>query len=536
MNRPSDETTPLIAQPDKKSGPRWSSTSWSPAKRVLLAGFLITLSFSFTQVPIIYITRQMMCDVYYTSHPPYQGDGDRCNRNEISASTATQMSYLAMSTTICGTINLFVSAWQSKRLGPRAALLCQVFVPAIRVATQIIGVILGGQRGIITIQATQLITILGGPAGYLVLVNTIASEVVEPMQRTAVFGQLQGCTMLGQAIGFLTGGMIGDTFGIRKPFETAFCSFLIATVYVQLCLPYIPPEQISQSRNTEKGIRGFFAPLKVLAPQTIRLRNGQVKKHYGVFFLCCGVFTGVLATAYVNTLIQLYATSQFGFNQADNGFLTSGNALMRAIFLTFVFPRIIDWGRKWFLATKHASPASVEPVEAAGPGEIPTEPAHFDAPSGVQGEDQPNEPMVASQPNERASCGFDLYFLRSSLLVDGAVTTVSAFASEGWHMYLAALLLPFGSGTAPAAKGVITEMCPPSQRADALGAITLVENIARLSTLGLFGFIFASFSEIGKEYLTFFINSAVAVVAMAVLLLSHFPPENSELVEDEDEE
>lgn len=222
---------------------------------------------------------------------------------------------------------------------------------------------------------------------------------------------------------------------------------------------------------------------------------------------------------------------------------------MRAIFLTFMFPRIIDWGRKWFAAAEHASPAPVEP------GEIPTQPAHFDAPSGIQGEDQPNEPMVTSQPNERASCGFDLYFLRSSLLVDGAVTTVSAFASERWHMYLAALLLPFGSGTAPAAKGVITEMCPPSQRADALGAITLVENIARLSTLGLFGFIFASFSEIGQEYLTFFINAvspspviypriwfhtnltqAVAVVAMAVLLLSHFPPENSELVEDEDEE
>ncbi|KAL8294812.1 hypothetical protein RB597_008267 [Gaeumannomyces tritici] len=532
MDSPSDETTPLIAQPSKESRLRWSK-SWSPANRVLLAGFLITLSFSFTQVPIIYIVRQMMCDDYYTSHAPYEGDGDRCNRNAISAGTATQLSYLAMSTTICGTINLFVSAWQSKRLGPRAALICQVFVPAIRVAAQIIGIILGGKRGLITIQATQLITVLGGPAGYLVLVNTIASEVVEPMQRTAVFGRLQGCAMLGQAIGFLTGGIIGDTFGIRKPFETAFFSFLIATVYVQLCLPYIPPGQLSQSKNTEKGIKGFFAPLRVLAPQTIRLQNGQVKKHYGVLFLCCGVFTGVLATGYVPTLVQLYATSQFGFRQVENGFLTSGNALMRAVFLTFMFPNIIDRGRKWFVAPEQASPAPIEPAE---PGEIPTEPALFDAPSGVQGEDQPNEPMVTSQPNERASCGFDLYFLRSSLLVDGAVTTVSAYASEGWHMYLAALLLPFGSGTAPAAKGVITEMCPPSQRADALSAITLVENIARLSTLGLFGFVFASLSEIGQEYLTFFINAAVAVVAMAVLLLSHFPPENSSLVEDEDEE
>lgn len=49
-------------------------------------------------------------------------------------------------------------------------------------------------------------------------------------------------------------------------------------------------------------------------------------------------------------------------------------------------------------------------------------------------------------------------------------------------------------------------MCPHSQRADALNAITLVDNIARLSTLGLFGFVFSTLAEVGKSYLTFFCN------------------------------
>jgi hypothetical protein len=47
-------------------------------------------------------------------------------------------------------------------------------------------------------------------------------------------------------------------------------------------------------------------------------------------------------------------------------------------------------------------------------------------------------------------------------------------------------------------------MCPPSQRADALNALTLVENFARLSTLGLFGFIFSALAEIGQPHITFF--------------------------------
>ena len=109
----------------------------------------------------------MECDVFYENNPPYQGPGDRCSRNEIAAGTATQYSILGMSTTFCGTINLFVAGWMVKRFGPRAALMVQTFVPAIRVATQVLGVLAGGQAGIIIFQCTQLITIIGGPVGYM---------------------------------------------------------------------------------------------------------------------------------------------------------------------------------------------------------------------------------------------------------------------------------------------------------------------------------------------------------------------------------
>lgn len=43
-------------------------------------------------------------------------------------------------------------------------------------------------------------------------------------------------------------------------------------------------------------------------------------------------------------------------------------------------------------------------------------------------------------------------------------------------------------------------------RRDALSAITLVESAATLTTQGLFGFIYASLSAVGKANLTFFCN------------------------------
>ena len=109
----------------------------------------------------------MECDVFYSKHPPFAGIGDRCSRNEITAGTATQFSILGISTTFCGTLNLFVSGWMVKRYGPRSALVLQTVIPALRVLTQILGVQAGGEAGIIIIQATQLVTILGGPAGYV---------------------------------------------------------------------------------------------------------------------------------------------------------------------------------------------------------------------------------------------------------------------------------------------------------------------------------------------------------------------------------
>lgn len=91
--------------------------------------------------------------------------------------------------------------------------------------------------------------------------------------------------------------MIGETWGIRRPFEVAFVSFLIATAYVRVAMPFIPPNALSDpSTQNSKGHTGFFAPLRVLVPQKVLLANGTVARHYGVIFLCVGVFLGVVCS------------------------------------------------------------------------------------------------------------------------------------------------------------------------------------------------------------------------------------------------
>jgi hypothetical protein len=89
--------------------------------------------------------------------------------------------------------------------------------------------------------------------------------------------------------------MIGDAIDIRAPFDVACITFLIACAYVRIGLPYISPESMSNKKKPgQQGISGFFAPLKILAPQRIRLSTGGIKKHYGVIILCAGIFLGVV--------------------------------------------------------------------------------------------------------------------------------------------------------------------------------------------------------------------------------------------------
>ncbi|KAI8625951.1 major facilitator superfamily transporter [Xylariaceae sp. FL1651] len=521
-----DETRPLLS--GRESEATEKRPFFSPATLILFAGFIISVSFSYTQTPMLYTFHVMVCEEFYKHAPPYEGTGDRCARNEIDAGAASQIAIMGSATILCGITNLFVAGWEMKKYGPKKALAIQTFFPAIRVSIQTLSLFVGARAGIIIMQLSQLTGVWGGPAGYILILNTIVAEITEPAARTAMFGRLQGVLMLGVALGLFVGGILAEEFRIETPFEVAGVSFLVCSVYVLLFVPYIDPAKLSSEENgpKAKGLAAFFGPLKVLGPQKIRLENGRTIKHFGVIFLALGIFTGVLATGYALTLIQMYSMTVFSFTSTENSLLMSVGSLVRGLFLMFVFPHIISYGRKLFKKSDVSLP------ETAPDSPIPTEPHDFDpVPAIVADQEEPIKPPTSVTVTQGA--GFDLFFLRWSLLLDGMITASSAFANQGWHMYLVGFLLPLASGSAPASKGVLTEMVPSSRKADALQAMTLVEYSATLTTMGVFGFIFSTFADMGKSYLTFYCNAAVAIVGVCILLFARFPPLGSEIITDD---
>ncbi|KAI1340706.1 MFS general substrate transporter [Xylariaceae sp. FL0016] len=508
------EETPFLTQND--GTPRKHGV-FSASDRVLVAGLLTSVALSFTQVPILFVFRLMVCEEFYGHHAAGHLE-DRCSRSEIDAGTATQVSILGISTAFFGILNLLFAGWQIRTWGPRRALIVQTAFPALRVAMQVFGVSVGAKHGILIVQLSQLVSLVGGVSGYLLVLNILAGEFVSASQRTGMFGMLQGSVMLGTSIGYLLGGIVGDTWGIRSPFEMSTVLFTLSSIYAALFIPYIDPGTLASSNaglKTPASVR-FFGGFKVLLPRKLTLEGGEQIHHYGTMFLALGVFLGVLATGYAPILIQMYSTAAFNFLQTDNGYLMASNSLIRGMFLIVLFPRIISSGRRWFSEGK-AKSVTAPISESVGTQTALLTTHEADASLNATAE---------SDEGEEHSSGhaFDLFFLRWSLVVDGVITASTAFAVRDWHIYLAGILLPLASGSAPASKGVVTRMCPASERADALQAMTLIENMAMLSTLALFGFIFSAFSDAGKAYATFYCNAAVALVAVAVLCLCRYPP------------
>ena len=465
----------------------------------------------------------MTCQAYYDTHPEPSGSGDRCSVREIEASTAWALALLGASTTFFGVANLFITGHGIKRFGVKAALVLQVFWPAARLGIQSIGVTVGGSLGIVIVQLSQIITIVGGPSGYLLALNTYVAEVASQREKTGYLGRLQGCGMFGSAIGMLAGGILGDAINILAPFQLALSLFVASTLYVLLALPYIPPiKELNPSSKTRTGLSRVFGPLRSLFPAKWALKDGRIRREYGPLILASGVFMAILATGYIPTLLQMTSQSLFGFRTTRNSYLVSMHLFLRGVFLMFAFPRIIAAGRRLLERRSIAKLQVPSPIETSDP-DTPSEQGQITR--AIQDEEHNVLPPKSS--DEQETFDFDLIFTRFSLLVDGTLTLGATFVQHGWQMYLVAAFLPLGAGTGSGAKGVILQMCPASERTDALSAIALVEMIARLSTTLLFGLIFGAFANIGKIHLVFTCNAGVALLGFFVLLFSRFPPKGS---------
>jgi hypothetical protein len=147
-----------------------------------------------THSSIMYAFQKMTCDAYYETHTsPPDSSVNRCTIREVEARMAREITLIGALTLLCGLVNLLITGWSIKRVGVKNALFVQVLIPGVRLVIQNIGVMVGSNAGIIIMQASQITTVVGGPIGYVLALNSFITDTVEHEERTGALGKLQGC-------------------------------------------------------------------------------------------------------------------------------------------------------------------------------------------------------------------------------------------------------------------------------------------------------------------------------------------------------
>lgn len=142
---------------------------------------------------------------------------------------------------------------------------------------------------------TKMTAIAGGPVGYQLALNSFAIEIVHPSERTATIGRLTGVAYFGTAIGYLAGGLLSDWFEVITPFRVALTLFCISTIYSALVLPSLVDAE-AKTEKASKSLSNFFEPLKMFTPRKWMLKDGTLRREYGVLLLGIGAFMAVFAT------------------------------------------------------------------------------------------------------------------------------------------------------------------------------------------------------------------------------------------------
>jgi hypothetical protein len=125
----------------------------------------------------------------------------------------------------------------------------------------------------------------------------------------------------------------------------------------------------------------------------------------------------------------MYSTDVFGFGTRQNGALIFMYSMLRGLFLTFAFPKLIALGRSYTTGSQEYSSPTKSADQSGSTERDPL--LASDRSKANQEEVDTDKDRVAKKEQ---TFTFDLTYTRYSLLADGLLTLLCSFVQEGWQM------------------------------------------------------------------------------------------------------
>jgi hypothetical protein len=328
--------------------------------------------------------------------------------------------------------------------------------------------------------------IIDGLCGSFMLGMALAygysSDCTETQHRVMAFGVFQGCLFLGVAVGPALGGFLIEATGSVLPvFYAALGCHGGFILWVLLVLPEsLSPRRQGDARKAKekkdkdqpKSRRQWLNPRELIRPLKVLCPPGDKRLSRGLILLALTDIMIFFVEIGGTTVILLYAERTFGWRNLESSLYLSTINSVRAVVLFAVLPGVV-W---WFRSSKApANPDSPYPDTPPSPDT----PSHTDLPPSI-----PDDVPSGCDP-------LDLSIIRAAVLIEAAGYLFYALSSSGSFFTLAGIITSIGGMASPTIQSALTKSVPREKTGELLGAMALLQNLARILGPAVFGVVYA---------------------------------------------
>ncbi|GBB85126.1 hypothetical protein RclHR1_01170010 [Rhizophagus clarus] len=352
----------------------------------------------------------------------------------------------------------------------------------------------------------------GITGGFISLVTSsyaYATDCTPPTERSMIFGWMQGSFFVGFVGPMIGGWIIEMTNNLLSVFYIILVVYIIAFFYFLFILPEsLSKEKLLENLNRQQGpnssfdrnqlikswvIYSILKPLTILFEKKDRNNNDDFFTKYSLLILAS--INTLLAAALIGiqSVFLLYVTLVFKWSLVDQGYCFLILGISRVVVLLILFPLLISSIKRKIVLKITKNNGNQFNID----------------------NNDSDEPIMVKDEEEKQLRNYEIWILRFALFIDVIAYAGHGLAPSGSAFLFATVIASLGTVSGSVIKSLQTNLVPPSQVGQLLGALSVLDSISRVVSPVAFNALYSVLVLTSPNLIWYGITS---LMAMAFIL------------------
>ncbi|KAG8711987.1 hypothetical protein FRC08_015172 [Ceratobasidium sp. 394] len=496
------EESPLLAEQEDAAAPPTKASRFVRFQRAHLALPVVFFGFfagTITLTTSVEILQIISCQFWWSRHDPSRIPPDGNIPNELCGVPGVQKLFSQLFQVFI-ILDLCGGLITSSPVGTLAAKFGRkpllITVATITTFSALILILALRNASLPLIFVASAFSAIAGPR-QLLLLSTMFVVDLAP-NPAPVLSILEGSIYLGLSISYALGGVITTrsgrlttVFWVQATISAAILLYVIVAIpetfgrdkraarAAEVAAERVRRPSLASRSSSLERIRdttsAFARPFGLIWP---RRDPTTGKRNKRLLLLSTAMFFALIGTTYVAPAWMLFVTNHFHATPEQNGYVLSLLSSIKTIYLLFVLPVILKWGRSFYNQRWRSSDVETDA--------------------------------------DLASSHFDVYLLAVSWFVDAIATSGIGLSRSMGVATAWVMLFSLGSGASPCISTIVSASVEPLARGEALAAIALVRSVSEFLSPIILGSIMNATIDTSMPQAMFFVSSILMAFGVGI--------------------